>query len=267
MKHTKCLFQITVMMLFMAAMQGSLIGKAAAESEVFTQDKIEHIISQTPSPHSIRIAQDPLDPGNPVVRFEVRKGDIWPSDVHRGMLGVERAELSEPEFCAPFRTDLWYRFRVLIPEESTDQVTRCLIAQWHATPDIHLGEVLRSPVLGIEIRGKEFLIRKCHSSVKVQFNNKENNKKRLYKSSEFIQKNVWHSFIINLAWSWEDDGYCRVWIDDRLVVDYKGPIGYNDDKGPYFKTGIYRDTVSGTHILYLDGYERGSTAAEIDFRQ
>lgn len=251
----------------MAAMQCPLVCKAAADYEAFTQDRIDGIVSQAPGPHSIRIAPDPLIPQKRVVRFEVRKGDLWLDDAQRGMLGVERAELSEPEYRAPFRTDLWYRFRVLIPEESTDQVTRCLIAQWHATPDTHLGEVLRSPVLGIEIRGKEFLIRKCHNQVRVQFNNKKNNKKRLYHSNEFAEKNVWHYFIVNVKWSWENDGHCRVWIDGHQVVDYSGPIGYNDARGPYFKAGIYRDGIPGTHILYFDDYHRGNAAAEIDFRK
>jgi hypothetical protein len=86
----------------------------------------------------------------------------------------------------------------------------------------------------------------------------DNNKKRLYQSSEFAEKNVWHDFIVNVKWSWEEDGYCRVWIDGHQVVDDSGPIGYNDARGPYFKTGIYRDTIPGTHILYFDAYHRYS---------
>ena len=143
------------MILLMVSRECLWVSQAAADSEVFNQDKVNGIISQAPGLHSIRIVPDPLDHKKRVVRFEVREGDIWRGDAQRGMFGVERSELSEPEYRAPFRADLWYQFRVLVPDESTDMLTRCLIAQWHATPDTHLGEVLRSPVLGIEIRGNK----------------------------------------------------------------------------------------------------------------
>lgn len=243
-------------------------GLVLASPEVFTQAKIDGIISQAPGSHSIQMVPDPLNPRNRVVRFEVRPGDVWRDDAQRGMFGVERAELSEPEYRAPFRMDQWYRFRVLIPKNSTDLVTRCLVAQWHGTPDQNLGEVLRSPVLGIEMRGKEFIIRKCHSNIRVQLNNsRTNNKKRLYRSSEFAERNVWHDIVVNVKWSWENDGYCHVWIDGHQVVDYTGPIGYNDVRGPYFKSGIYRDSVPEAHIVYFDGYRRGADAADIDFME
>jgi hypothetical protein len=253
-----------LILLLISSILSPLIGVAVAGSKIFTTGKIKGIIVQAPYSHSIQLVPDPLNPENEVVRFEVRNQDVWRGDAERGKLSIERAELSEPEFKAPFQTDLWYRFRVLIPEKSTKIPIRCLIAQWHATPDLHLGEVLRSPVLGIELRGTEFLIRKCHSDLQVQLNNdRTNNKTQLYKSGEFADRDVWHDFVVNVKWSWENDGYCRVWINGHKVVDYAGPIGYNDAQGPYFKTGIYRDNIPETHIVYYDGYSRGNSAAEI----
>jgi hypothetical protein len=34
--------------------------------------------------------------------------------------------------------------------------------------------------------------------------------------------------------------------DGVPVVDYRGPLGYNDQQPPYFKVGIYRDTQPDT---------------------
>jgi hypothetical protein len=209
-------------------------------------------------PPAVQIVPDPVQAGNQVVRFELRHSD---AKVNLG----HRAELSEYAFKAPFHTDMWYAFRTFIPESWPNQDVRCLIAQWHAWHDWAWGEALRSPVLGIEYWDRAFLIRLCHSDQKIQTDNssRSNNKTVLYTSDAHAQKGVWHDFIVNVRWSPQEDGYLNVWIDGHQVVQYQGPIGYDDALGPYFKMGIYRDDVPDTFILYHDAYRRGYSAEDI----
>lgn len=211
-------------------------------------------------PYSGQVVADPVQAGNLVARFELRHGD---PRVRSG----NRAEIRETTFMAPFGEELWYRFRTLIPEEWPDQNVRCVIAQWHSVPDWMRGEVWRSPVLAIEYRDKAFVVRICHSNERIQEDNsvRSNNKTRLYKSADLAQKGRWHDFVIQVHWSWESDGYLNVWIDGQQVVSYKGPVGYWDEEGPYFKMGIYRDETHDTFILYHDDYRRGTSAREVGF--
>jgi hypothetical protein len=213
-----------------------------------------------PGPQAVQIVPDPVQADNRVARFELRHSD---PKVNLG----HRAELSEYAFKAPFHTDLWYAFRTFIPEAWPNQDVRCLIAQWHAWHDWAWGEALRSPVLGIEYRDSAFLIRLCHSDVKIQTDNssRSNNKTVLYISDEYAQKGVWHDFVVNVRWSPQEDGYLNVWIDDHQVVRYRGPIGYKDALGPYFKMGIYRDDVPDTFVLHHDAYRRGYSADDIAY--
>ncbi len=213
-----------------------------------------------PEPPAVQVVPDPVQADNLVVRFELRQGD---PKVNLGY----RAELSEYAFKAPLHTDLWYAFRTFIPESWPNQDVRCLIAQWHAWHDWPWGEALRSPVLGIEYRDSAFLIRLCHSDVKIQTDNslRSNNKTVLYISDEYAQKGTWHNFVINVRWSPQEDGYLNIWIDGHQVVQYQGPIGYNDALGPYFKMGIYRDDVPDPFVLYHDAYRRGYSAEDIAY--
>ncbi|MBO9666870.1 MAG: hypothetical protein J7501_08660, partial [Bdellovibrio sp.] len=51
------------------------------------------------------------------------------------------------------------------------------------------------------------------------------------------------------------------------IVDYKGPIGYNDDKGPYFKMGVYcKDTPVQPLSAYHDNYQRAPSAKDLKIK-
>ncbi|VGO22326.1 DUF1961 family protein [Pontiella sulfatireligans] len=42
-----------------------------------------------------------------------------------------------------------------------------------------------------------------------------------------------------------ESGFVKVWMDGEPVVDWTGDIGKNDEKGPYFKYGIYKPGADG----------------------
>jgi len=45
-----------------------------------------------------------------------------------------------------------------------------------------------------------------------------------------------------------------MWRNGKRVLNYRGPGGYNDDEGPFFKYGIYRNDVPETYVIYFDEY-------------
>ncbi len=208
--------------------------------------------------HSCLIVTDPVRKGKYAARFELRHDDPKIANGHR-------SEVSENYFLAPFNKDIWYRFSTFIPKDWPHRYVRCLIAQWHGFPDKEFGEVWRSPVLGIEYRDMDFMIRICYSSKSIQTTSScpDNNKTILYRSDEYAQKGIWHDFVVNVNWTYKRSGYLNVWIDDNQVIKYKGPIGYNDFLGTFFKMGIYRDNIAETFVIYHDEYRRGYSPADI----
>jgi hypothetical protein len=48
------------------------------------------------------------------------------------------------------------------------------------------------------------------------------------------------------------DGFVRIWIDDKLVLNYSGSFGYIMNDAPFYKVGIYKwlfDQGSGGHVV------------------
>jgi hypothetical protein len=88
----------------------------------------------------------------------------------------------------------------------------------------------------------------------------------------------WTDWVFRVKWSYLNDGIVEVWKDGKKVVSrIDMPIGFNDQKGPFFKMGIYKgqwekepadgstlDAVS-YRVIYHDEFRmadgRGSYAA------
>jgi len=66
----------------------------------------------------------------------------------------------------------------------------------------------------------------------------------------------WINFKVQIKYSKYDlnrdepleSGFVKVWMDSELVVDWIGDIGKNDEKGPYFKYGIYKPGTDGFKV-------------------
>lgn len=68
--------------------------------------------------------------------------------------------------------------------------------------------------------------------------------------------NQWLNFKVQIKYSTYsldrdeplESGFVKVWIDGELVANWKGDIGKNDEKGPYFKYGIYKPGTDGFKV-------------------
>ncbi|MBF9000243.1 heparin lyase I family protein [Vibrio nitrifigilis] len=206
---------------------------------------------QAPNHRALHLANDPTNKKNSVVRFELRHGET----LQTRTVNRPRTELYE-QYRAPFHHPIQYQFRVFFPNEWHSDNVRALIAQWHATPDLHLGEVSRSPNLALDVHGDQLLIKLQTSSVAVNHDNRTQMQRKVLYRSDPIKKNQWYQMKVDVNWSWSSDGYVKVWIQHQQVVNYIGPTAYQDCFGPYFKMGIYRQDSPNTFVMYADDYQR-----------
>ena len=205
-------------------------------------------------PYSGRIVTDIVRRGRYAARFELRAGDHLPEDRGGGM----RAELKD-NYKAPMGKDYWYSFSTYIPDDFPLRKPNCVISQWHGTQDD--GEEARSPVLAHRYAGGDLIIDIRYSSTKIQHAN-DGTRKTLYVEKDF-PRGVWHDFRYHVVWSHHNNGRVEGWLDGRQVIDYRGPVGYNDDDGPYFKFGLYHHDGPDPYVIYHDEYHRGPRREDV----
>jgi len=192
--------------------------------------------------------------GRPICseRFEVRSGDVWPHDIQTGNTGVERSELAGPiDATNPgaFDTNVWtaYQFRVQRGPPSTAQWV--VLGDWHMLPDPgDIGvssawqlELLAGDILGFETRTsteKPILVNPHMHYV--------------WKSAAPVTRGVWHSLVSRAIFDWRPTGQgaIDVWLDGTQIILFRGAVGYNTTRPPYFKFGVYRAAAPETLAVY-----------------
>ncbi len=235
------------------------LGACTTSAGTSTVEEIEHRwgIDSPGKDYSQQIVTDNVRAGRVAIRFETRAGDVLPRDKP----GSSHNELSAYHlFKAKMRQAYWYGFSMYIPKDLPTHNNRLVLGQWHAIRDP--GEVYRSPVLSQRYQNGLFRVTVCHGPVKIYTKN-PCKKIVIYKDKNYT-RGVWHDFIYHVRWSYQDDGFVELWIDGKKVTDYRGPTNYNDDTGPYFKYGIYRNDTKETYVVYFDEYRRGNSYEEVD---
>jgi hypothetical protein len=206
-------------------------------------------------PYSGRIVTAPVRCGDYAARFEIREGD------EQLLVIGYRAEVHELLYhVTPIGGEQWYGFSTYIPTDWPDLENRTVISQWHATPDI--GEVWRSPPLAVRYTGGRLTITGRYSAEPIQTEN-DGIMLDLYTHPGALQKGTWHDWVFHVRWHYGSGGFVRAWRDHTQVIDYEGPIGYNDFLGVWFKWGIYRDDHPATQVIYHDEYRRGNSYDEV----
>lgn len=205
------------------------------------------------NPWAYQLDSSVVRSGKKSIRFEVRKGDYR---ISKSGSKSSRAELST-EKMAEIGNEYWYALSMFIPEDFPIEDNRLVLAQWWAEPD--LGEYSdRSPILAMRFRNGKFYISLRTSSEKIM---KENGKEIvLYESTDFAL-GKWKDFIFQIKWSYKNDGLVNTWINNNQIIQYNGPVGYNDKNGPALQFGIYRDETKKTYVVYFDEVKMGTSKA------
>ncbi|RYG56341.1 MAG: hypothetical protein EON56_04300, partial [Alphaproteobacteria bacterium] len=183
-------------------------------------------------------------------RFELHEGDMWAKDVRlkkgKGPHGqVERVEFSDLKR-QPFGKDFWFGFTLNVepgPKTTSDWVN---LGQLHNTPDP--GEASASPpwVQGFG-PNDSFRIFVRHTAQNPLVDNPA--PIVLFEDHNF-QRGRPYRFVYRFRWDPKGNGLAQVWRDDVLVGNYKGPFGYPDQRGGYFKFGIYRRPAPETMVVH-----------------
>jgi hypothetical protein len=193
-------------------------------------------------------------------RFELRKGDVWHYRTDHTE-GSFRSEMSTDDYVS-ISSVQWYGFSFFIPTNFPQEDTRLVIGQWWAKNKKWLDEPGRPPPLCQDYENGRFTIVLRWSADRVV---KESDPHRtvLYKSNR-LPLGKWNDFIYHVKWSYKNDGFVEVWHNGERILNYRGPVGYNDDIGPTFKFGLYRDESNSTQVIYFDRIRRGHSYSEVD---
>ena len=206
---------------------------------------------------SERAKKDPVYAGKIAERFELRQGDCgsqpgW-SDCSSDR---ERVEMSELKPYTQLGVPTWYSWAVLFDKNWPDiSPVTTTVGQFHQR-DVSAPAILfiqRNGIYGMRIE-----------SAKAAYQN--NDWYPLVEAKDLRGK--WHTVLVYAKWSTGPDGELKVWVNNVMKVDIKGPNTANTTP-VYFKYGIYRSFVSRvpnrpTHILYIDEVRKGPTRESVD---
>lgn len=225
----------------------------------FEAGRFDGWMEEFAGPHSGQVVTSPVRCGAYAARFEWRAGDVG------GPVGGYRAEVHDIlNYIAPAGSENWYSFSTMIPQDWPDLDAGVVITQWHATPDLADGEVWRSPPLAIRYSGTRLWVTARHSAEKIQTAN-DGTSVDLYDHPGEFTKGVWHDWVFRVRWDHGDGGIVDAWLDGDRAISYRGPIGYNDDFGVWFKIGLYRgrEEHPETLVIHHDEYRRSDTCEGI----
>lgn len=202
--------------------------------------------------HSAKVQSDVVRAGGRACRFELRPDDY----VSQG----HRAELRDL-YNARWEEEVWYGFSTFVTEDFwLPDTSGCVFAQWH--DQAKLGDPSGKPPLAIRYRAGRLVLTGAYGRVA----SPEPDIRYEFANIADFAKGVWHDFVVRIFWSRHANSEIAVWLDRTRVVDWRGPLAYeNEEEGPYFKLGLYWTPPGPKPIVaYHDNYSRGHSFDEVD---
>jgi len=209
-------------------------------------------------PYSIARSQIARHPGGQSIRFELRGGEAWnrPSDPSF------RSEIDTDDYVAIGSTQ-WYGFSLYIPTDFPTENNRCVIGQWHNKAKAQIGEADKSPAVAQRFRNGRFYVTVRHTAQRIVAAPDQVPEETVFETKD-LRLGEWNDFVYQVKWSCHKDGLINGWMNNKRIIQYRGPVGYNDEIGPTFKFGLYRDGTDKTYVVYFDEYRRGRSFTEVD---
>jgi len=199
------------------------------------------LVRQPFSPYMISIVDDIVRAGDKALRFEVRSGDCnaydnW-SDCENDR---ERAELSNVGSDNMKSGEYWFSWSLYIPEDHQNIApTSVNYGQFHQL-GANVAWMFKEQNNGYKIVRTVNFGGASNQTGGETSGDDDYDEKILISKEDFVGK--WHDILINANWSKKDDGFFKVWVNDKLKYDYKGPTMSGTDV--YHKFGIYRSYIS-----------------------
>ncbi len=255
----------------------------------------------SPADHNFR--RGFLSDGEPVrrgvlsERFELRDGDCGGSDCDNPRARAE-IQTDRDENPARIGQDIWYGwsfYNASIPSFRAESSLRLVFGQWTMGGKnkpifrfIQLGKGEASfdgcdpLVCNTRDRSKGDLVVQLEDIAKAQgWDDTRNNGYvcRLFDLAE--RQGQWVDIVVNTNFSPGEDGYLRIWVDQRMVCNYTGPLvspqSLASGRAPGHRRGIYSswtsrwekihgDTPRPRLVAYYDEFRTGKQMSEVDVR-
>ena len=180
--------------------------------------------------------------GDEVLRFEVRPGDVW----RKSDKPKERSEISS-DLKLSFGQTYTLSYSFMVESGVRNTQSNIKIGQLHGTPDASDSANL-GPVFALQLDGERLKIVLRSDAHATTTTRPDDN--FVYTDATDLTRGKWYDIRIDFRLSPEGQGLLDVWRDGVRLVHYLGPLGYNDDVGPYWKEGIYRS--AGVIALAVD---------------
>lgn len=200
--------------------------------------------------------------GEDSLRFELRGGERW---VDKTFISTYRSEIATEQY-PPAGAIKWYAFSVYFPADFPIEKNRLVFAQWHEkVPLLDQGLI---PSLAFRFVDGKFSITLRHNDGKPVQDPDAVPSEELFRKGNF-HRGRWHDFVVQVKWSYQQDGFVSIWWNAKQIVSYQGPVGYDpsltQNLGPQFKFGLYRDATPATYIVYFNRVRIGDTAQDVHF--
>lgn len=239
-----------------------------ASPKIFTEDFEKGSFSKWAKElccdYSAEIVSYPTRAGEQAVKFTLNKDDPK-------VASSKRAELRLGT--VPANSERWYGFSNYLPNDWVNDPSFEITAQFHSKPNLSLGEEWRSPALTLAIYENKWRISNRWDPKKIT----KNNNPRPEGSSQGwwvgeIEKGKWTDWVFHVKWSHKADGLLEVWKDGKLVVSKTGPNTYNDERGPFFKIGVYKPqwkskperSKATKRVIYFDELRVGDASSSYE---
>ncbi|MDT8326270.1 MAG: heparin lyase I family protein [Roseovarius sp.] len=151
-----------------------------------------------------------------------------------------------------------YEFDVLLEDGPSNTADFLLLAQFHQTEDLDENgnplDAAASPPLALQLRGDrlEIAARTDPNAITTVSPDKLTTPgfdtpttSTMYLDTDPVPRDTWINIRFEMVFDHTGAGELRVYRDGVQIVDYNGPLGYNDEIGPYLQMGVYRGKTSG----------------------
>ena len=188
----------------------------------------------------------PVRFGEESLRFEVRAGDGWGWDARNDR---ERVELL---ICCINKGTTWNAWSIYYPNDfKVIFPAKAMMAQFHNDGDLPPGFTFENQSDRFTKDGGGYWIEVD------EYIGGNNIPKKLLDKSEVLGK--WTDVLVNAKWTnKKNDGFFKIWINGKLVFDYKGMTQQNKSERIEYHIGIYRSFLSRspgpdpTQIVFYD---------------
>lgn len=228
------------------------------EQNWLSKFKVEWEIQSPGKTYSVTRVPSPASQGADSLRFELRKDEAW---LNRETPTL-RSEVATKEF-VPMGSERWYGFSLFMPKDFPIEKNRLVLAQWWALTKKYLGEVNRSPILQLRFSEGILKVLMRRYPDRIVTDAEKYIEESLYQDRKF-ELGRWHDFIFHVKWSHDTDGFIEAWLAGKKVIDFEGMTENQDDVGPTFKFGLYRDASDKTYVSYVRNVRVGQTYESVD---